>query len=139
MFVSDSTEATYRFAQQMASGLRGGEIITLAGELGAGKTVFVKGLASGLGIEEDVLSPTFTVMNEYESGRLKLYHYDAYRLSGADEAYEAGLTEYFGSVDGVCVIEWAQNIADALSGLKKIAINIRYIDENTREIEVIDI
>lgn len=137
MYVSRSEKDTYEFARRLAQKLRGGEIITLAGELGAGKTVFVKGLCKGLNISQDVLSPTFTLMNEYE-GRLKLYHYDAYRLSGADEAYFAGITDYLGSKDGVCVIEWASNIADAFSGRKTIDVKIRYAGENTREIEISD-
>lgn len=138
MFVSHSRQETFAFAEKMAQSLQGGEIITLSGELGAGKTVFVKGLGYGLGVIEPILSPTFTIMNEYMSGRLKLYHYDAYRLSDADEAYEAGLTEFFGIRDGVCVVEWAENIADALRGMKKIAVTIGYAGENTREIEVVN-
>ena len=76
-------------------------------------------------------------MNEYR-GRLSLYHYDAYRLKGSDEAEAAGLTEYFGDSRGVCVIEWWRNIADALSSYKKIFIKIEQIDEETRTIEIVD-
>jgi tRNA threonylcarbamoyladenosine biosynthesis protein TsaE len=117
--------------------LVGGEVITLSGEMGVGKTVFAKGLADGLGVKEDVLSPTYTIMNEYESGRLKLYHYDAYRLTSGDEAVETGLADYFGEKDGVCLIEWAENVRSALpTGL--IKIEIKYTGENLREITVND-
>ena len=94
-FLSDGEETTLSFAEKFASSLKGGEIILLDGRLGAGKTVFVKGIAKGLDIDEEVTSPTFTLMNEYQ-GRLSLVHMDVYRLKSALEAYEAGLTEYFG-------------------------------------------
>lgn len=136
-FTSNNEQETFDFAKRYAETLKGGEIITLSGELGTGKTVFAKGLASGLGVEEDVVSPTFTIMNEYESGRLKLYHYDAYRLKSGDEAVETGLADYFGAPDGVCLIEWSENIASALPN-KRIRIEIKYTGEDSREIEVND-
>ena len=117
--------------------MHGGEIVTLSGDLGAGKTVFAKGIALGLGVTDPVVSPTFTLMNEYD-GRIKLYHYDAYRLHDAIEADAAGLTEYFGDAGGVCVIEWWQNIAEALCGYKKIRVEIRKTGEETRNIEIVD-
>ncbi len=134
---SHGEKDTYDAAKKFAAGLFGGEIITLSGELGAGKTVFVKGLCAALGVKDEVLSPTFTVMNDYNGKELKVYHYDAYRLSGGDEAYYAGLTDYFGAKDGVCVIEWAENIADALEGLETIKVEIRYTGETEREIEIL--
>ena len=134
---SHSEKDTYEFAKAFAKELGGGEVIELTGELGAGKTVFVKGLCDGLGVKEDVLSPTFTVMNDHKGEKLKVYHYDAYRLSSGEEAYFAGLTDYFGIKSGVCVIEWAENIADALEGLKTKKIEIRYSGENSREIEIL--
>lgn len=111
VFLSGSAEATEQFAQKFASSLRGGDVVLLEGEMGAGKTVFVKGLAKGLGIDDEVLSPTYAYMNEYGGGRL--YHYDCYRLSCGAQAEALGLTEYF-SGDGICVLEWAQNIAEVL-------------------------
>lgn len=134
---SSGEKDTFEAAKRFASGLRGGEIITLSGELGAGKTVFVKGLCSGLGVKDEVLSPTFTVMNDYKGSELNVYHYDAYRLSSGEEAYHAGLTDYFGERGGVCVVEWAENIADAFDGLETIKIEIRYTGENSREIEIL--
>lgn len=131
------TEAqTVAFAEKFADKLSGGEVILLRGELGAGKTAFVRGLAKGLGVTENVTSPTFSLMNTYK-GRLTLVHIDAYRLGSGKEAYEAGLTEYFYAPDTVCCIEWADNIADALTG-KNIAIDIKYLGETEREINVND-
>ena len=136
MIVSKSEQDTLYAGFELGKSLSGGEIITLSGDLGAGKTVFTKGIALALGITDTVVSPTFTLMNEY-GGKLTLYHYDCYRLNNDSEAYEAGLTEYFGSSEGVCVIEWWQNIKDALSAYKKINVNITAKDENTRIIEIV--
>ncbi len=109
-----------QYAENFASTLKGGEVILLDGEMGAGKTVFVKGLARGLGIEDEVTSPTYAYMNEYGDGRL--YHYDCYRLSSGAQAEAMGLTEYFGGA-GICVLEWAENIADVLpAGCIRITI-----------------
>lgn len=137
VYVSHNERETLEIGKTTGESLVGGEIITLSGDLGAGKTVFAKGIALGLGINDTIVSPTFTLMNEYR-GRLSLYHYDAYRLKGSDEAEAAGLTEYFGDSRGVCVIEWWRNIADALSSYKKIFIKIEQIDEETRTIEIVD-
>lgn len=135
--ISENEQHTYELARELANKLDGGEIITLDGELGAGKTVFVKGLASGLGIDPElVTSPTFALMNDYE-GRLTLYHIDAYRLGSGIEAYEAGLTEFFGEKGSVCCIEWAENIKDALIG-KIISVKIEYTENDSREIEIND-
>lgn len=135
---SHSEKDTYEFAEKFALTLSGGEIIELSGELGAGKTVFVKGLCKGLGVSDEVLSPTFTVMNDYRGSGLDVYHYDAYRLSSGEEAYYSGLTDYFGLKSGVCVIEWAENIADALKDFETIKIEIRYTGEDSREIHIHD-
>lgn len=100
-----------QYAQNFASSLKGGDVILLEGEMGAGKTVFVKGLAKGLGITDEVLSPTYAYMNEYGDG--KLYHYDCYRLTSGAQAEALGLTEYFYG-NGICVLEWAKNISKVL-------------------------
>jgi hydrolase, P-loop family len=130
--ISHSEAETLGFASEFAATLSGGEVIVLSGQLGAGKTVFVKGLAAGLGVSEEVTSPTFTLMNEYD-GRLKLYHFDVYRLKSGPEAYEAGLTDYFGEKGSVSCVEWADNIADALPR-KTIKITINYLGDGIREI-----
>lgn len=118
-----------QYAQNFASSLKGGDVILLEGEMGAGKTVFVKGLAKGLGITDEVLSPTYAYMNDYDG---KLYHYDCYRLSGGVQAEALGLTDYFYG-GGVCLIEWAENIADVLPENCKI-VNIKKLGEGEREI-----
>lgn len=132
---SKSERQTYKIAKRFASSLCGGEIILLDGELGAGKTVFVKGLAAGLGIRDEVTSPTFALMNAYEGESLNLYHFDVYRLKSGTEAYEAGLTEYFGQKDGVCCVEWADNISEVIAG-EIIRVGIAYDGEKTREITI---
>lgn len=138
VFVSESEKDTLDIAARFAQSLSGGEVVALNGELGAGKTVFVKGLCRALGVGDEVLSPTFTLMREYSGASLFVRHYDAYRLSGGEEAYMCGLADFFGDKSGVCVIEWAEKIEDAFRGLKPIRINIRRTGENAREIEVID-
>lgn len=89
-----------------------GQIICLDGDLGTGKTVFTKGFAKGLGIEEHITSPTFTIVNEYE-GHIPLYHFDVYRIGDPDEMFDIGYEEYFFG-DGVCLVEWADNISELI-------------------------
>lgn len=110
VFISRSAEQTVDFAREYASSLKGGDVVLLNGEMGAGKTVFAKGVALGLGIDDEILSPTYAYMNDYGG---KLYHYDCYRLSSGAQAEGLGLVDYFYG-DGVCLVEWAQNIADVL-------------------------
>lgn len=129
---TSSREETIAFAKNYAKSLQSGDILLLSGDLGAGKTTFVQGLASGLGITEEITSPTYAYMNNYND---KLYHFDCYRIQNAMEAEVLGLTDYF-DLDGICVIEWAENILDILPAeCKKIIL--KKIDENTREIEVL--
>ena len=107
LIISASADETVALGLAVAATLRRGDVLALCGELGAGKTHFVKGLAAGLGTPSSVTSPTFTLIHEYPGGRLPLYHFDFYRLDDADEALRIGLDEYlFG--DGACVIEWAE-------------------------------
>ncbi|MBR0365800.1 MAG: tRNA (adenosine(37)-N6)-threonylcarbamoyltransferase complex ATPase subunit type 1 TsaE [Clostridia bacterium] len=110
VYESYSYEDTMRIASEFAKTLRGGEFIAMYGDLGAGKTAFVQGLAKALGITQHVTSPTFTIVNEYE-GRLPLYHFDVYRIADPDEMYEIGFEEYVYS-GGVCVVEWAELIEE---------------------------
>lgn len=107
-----SPEQTMALGRQLAPGLQAQDVILLDGDLGAGKTTFTKGLAAGLGIKRNVKSPTFTIIREYQGGRLPLYHMDVYRLEDGS-GDELGLEEYFNG-DGVNVIEWSQFIADEL-------------------------
>jgi tRNA threonylcarbamoyladenosine biosynthesis protein TsaE len=118
-------------ARQLAATLSAGDVLLLSGELGAGKTAFVRGLAVGLGIgEEDVSSPTFTLVHEYRGGRLTLYHVDLYRLDRA-ATDDLGLDE-MGVADGVLAIEWPDRLTHTLPGARTIAIEI--VDEATRRI-----
>ena len=103
---SHNPEQTFEFARILAESLKAGDVLALTGDLGAGKTHFVKGLAAGLGHRDEVTSPTFTLLHEYTGGRLPLYHFDFYRLESADEALRIGLDEYLCG-DGVVAIEWA--------------------------------
>ena len=110
-FISKNYEDTFNFAKEFAKKLKKGDILTLDGDLGAGKTAFVSGLAKGLDISEIVQSPTFTIVNEYKSGKIPLYHFDVYRIMSVDEMYDIGFDEYlFG--DGICAVEWADNIRE---------------------------
>lgn len=136
-YYSDSEEYTRALAGNYAKTVKGGEIISLSGDLGAGKTIFAKGFATGLGINEEITSPTFTVMNEYVGKNLNLYHYDAYRLKSGREAYEAGLCDYLGDKNSVCLIEWADNMKSALPE-NIVKIEIIYISETEREIKIYD-
>lgn len=133
-----SADQMLGFASDFARSLHGGEVIALRGELGAGKTVFVKGLARGLGIAENVTSPTFTLMEMHNGRKLTLCHYDAYRLGNFAEAEEAGLTEYFGRPDCVCAVEWADNLGEEFSRLTTFTVEITITGENEREINVFD-
>jgi tRNA threonylcarbamoyladenosine biosynthesis protein TsaE len=104
--ISHSPAETFAHGRALGATLRAGDVIALHGELGAGKTLFVKGIAAGLGCEGDVTSPTFTLVHEYTGGRLPLFHFDFYRLESEDETLRLGLDDYLGA-GGVIVIEWA--------------------------------
>lgn len=112
-YVSNSPEETEDLGAALAERLRPGSVVAFAGDLGAGKTAFVRGMARGLGIRERVTSPTFTIVNEYESGRLPLFHFDMYRLSSEDELFDIGWEDYLGR-EGVCAVEWSENVSGAL-------------------------
>ncbi|NLT47249.1 MAG: tRNA (adenosine(37)-N6)-threonylcarbamoyltransferase complex ATPase subunit type 1 TsaE [Clostridiales bacterium] len=121
---------------QLADKLGPGSVIALTGNLGAGKTTFTKAVAKGLGITDLIVSPTFTIIQEYRSGRLPLYHFDVYRIEDEDELFELGYEEYIYG-EGVCVIEWADRIADFLPD-HTIHIHIAYGDGENERIFQID-
>lgn len=127
--ITKSREETIKFAEEYGKTLRGGDVLLLDGEMGAGKTVFTKGIALALGINAEITSPTYAYLNDYDG---KLYHYDCYRLSSGEDAEALGLTEYFYG-NGVCVVEWSENIADVLPDNCK-RVKIKKIDLNTRKI-----
>lgn len=129
-YLSSSLRDTKTLAEKIARTLRGGEVIVLSGELGAGKTAFTKALAAALGVKETVLSPTFTMVKEYKGENLGLYHFDLYRIEDAAELEELGLDEYFSS-DAVTVIEWNKLDFSDFPG-KVIEISIDYISPESR-------
>lgn len=112
-FITNSEEETERLGARLAVKLEPGAVIAFTGDLGAGKTAFTRGLARGLGIPDRVTSPTFTIVNEYEGGRLPLFHFDMYRLGSADELFDIGWEDYLAR-KGVCAVEWSENVSDAL-------------------------
>ena len=111
-YVSNSCEQTEKIAYDFSKQLKSGDVVCMYGDMGVGKTAFVHGLAKGLGINEPITSPTFTIVNEYY-GKFTLYHFDVYRIDDPDEMYEIGYDEYIDG-DGICVIEWPQLIDDIL-------------------------
>ena len=111
--ISTSVEMTEKLGEAIGAVVASGDVITLDGDLGAGKTAFTRGLARGMGLGSRVTSPTFTIVQEYETGRLPLYHFDVYRVNDEDELFEIGLEDYFHK-GGVCLIEWADLIEDLL-------------------------
>lgn len=131
---STNVERTHALGAQLGRVVRSGDVVALQGDLGAGKTNFVQGLAQGLGITEDVSSPTFILANEYLGGRLPLYHIDAYRVENAAEAEGFGLDDYL-TGDGVTVVEWAERVRAALPH-DLLWIEMEYRDETTRALTV---
>src|SRR5580704_1784787 len=128
-------EETLGFGERLACELQPGDVIALSGDLGAGKTALVKGIARGLGITQDVTSPTFTLVHEYIGGRLPLFHIDLYRLSNVEQALAIGIEDYL-SGTGVTTIEWAEK-AESLLPPDAARIHITSLSENTRRIEVV--
>ena len=112
-FVTHSREETEALGARLASALTKGAVVAFTGDLGAGKTAFVSAMARALGVEERVTSPTFTIVNEYEGGRLPLFHFDMYRLDSADELFHIGWEDYLAR-GGVCAVEWSENVEEAI-------------------------
>ena len=111
--ITNSPAETEDAGASLAARLEPGSVIAFTGDLGAGKTAFTRGLARGLGVTERVTSPTFTIVNEYEGGRLPLFHFDMYRLGSSDELFDIGWEDYLRR-GGICAVEWSENIEDAL-------------------------
>ena len=110
-----SADETQALGKKLAESLRPGDVIAYFGDLGAGKTAFTRGIAEGLGVSEQVTSPTYTIVNEYLSGRLPLFHFDMYRLGSSDELFDIGWEDYLAR-GGVCAVEWSERAEDAFDG-----------------------
>ena len=130
-----SADETQALGQKLASRLAPGDVIAYFGDLGAGKTAFTRGLAQGLGITDPVTSPTYTIVNEYLSGRIPLFHFDMYRLSSSDELFDIGWEDYL-SRGGVCAVEWSENVEDALQDAIRVTIEKDADEPVTRHITI---
>ena len=134
-FITNSPEETEALGARLARALEPGAVVAFTGDLGAGKTAFVRGLARGLGIRDRVTSPTFTIVNEYEGGRLPLFHFDLYRLGSADELFDIGWEDYLAR-GGVCAVEWSERMEELLEpGTIRVDLR-RGEDEDRRVITV---
>lgn len=124
-----SEQETYDFAYSLAKEALPGQVYCLNGDLGVGKTVFARGFGAGLGIDEPIVSPTFTILKEYDEGRLPLYHFDVYRIGSSDEMEEVGYFDKLDRADGVCLIEWSVLIEDVIP---EDAINVEIKKDNSK-------
>lgn len=133
-FLSNSPEYTEKLAEALSQVLTGGDVVAYRGGLGMGKTCFTRGLAKGLGFNGSVTSPTFALINEYIGGRLPLYHFDMYRITGWDDLYSTGFFDYIED-GGVIAAEWSENIENALPE-NTIFVSFERIDDNHRKITI---
>lgn len=130
-FISHSEQETLNFANILASKLHIGDLVVLSGNLGSGKTKFTEGILSYFGLKDEISSPTFTIVNEYQSNTTTIYHFDVYRLSSSDEFYAIGGDQYF--ENGICIMEWGEMIQDALPpNYIQISFSRDLEDENKR-------
>ena len=132
-FISKSEHDTEELGRRFASGLPGGTVVAMYGDLGAGKTAFVRGMARGMGLDCRVSSPTFTIVNEY-LGKRELIHFDMYRLSSADELFDIGWEDYLAR-GAVCVVEWSEKVQDAFFG-DEIIVRIDKLSDSERRISI---
>ena len=132
-FITNSPEETEKVAEALGRCLSAGTVLAYIGDLGAGKTAFTRGLARGLGCTDMVTSPTYTIVNEYISGRLPLFHFDMYRLRSSDDLFDIGWEDYL-ERGGVCAVEWSENVADAMEDA--IAVRIEKLGGDQRRITI---
>lgn len=130
-FLTNSPEETEALGAALGRVLEPGAVVAYRGDLGAGKTAFTRGLARGLGCREPVTSPTYTIVNEYLSGRMPLFHFDMYRLRSADDLFDIGWEDYLDR-GGVCAVEWSENVEEVMDGA--ITVSIEKTGENSRRI-----
>ena len=132
-YVTHGPEETEALGMRLAERLAPGDVIAYYGDLGAGKTAFTRGLAQGLGITESVTSPTYTIVNEYLSGKMPLFHFDMYRLASSDDLFDIGWEDYL-ERGGICAVEWSENVADAMEDA--LFITIEKTGEESRRITI---
>jgi len=132
-YTTHSESETEALGESLAQKLRAGDVVALYGDLGAGKTAFVRGMARGLNSPMRVTSPTFTIVNEYE-GSIPLFHFDMYRLGGPDELFGIGWDDYLAR-GGICVVEWSENVEDIFDGTE-YSVTIEKLSEDDRKITV---
>ena len=132
-FITNSPKETEKIGAALGKEITPGTVLAYRGDLGAGKTAFTRGLARGLGCTDSVTSPTYTLVNEYLSGRIPLFHFDMYRLRSSDDLWDIGWEDYL-ERGGVCSVEWSENVADAMEDA--LVITIEKIGENTRRITI---
>ncbi len=133
-YTTHSEKETEELGAKFAENLPAGAVIALYGDLGCGKTAFVRGMARGMGLDAVVSSPTFTIVNEYDNGARPLFHFDMYRLASADELFDIGWEDYLGR-GGVCAVEWSENVPGAFEG-DEIVIRFEKTGDNDREITI---
>ena len=134
--LSHSPAETEAIGARLAESLEPGAVVAFTGDLGAGKTAFVRGLARGLGVQDRVTSPTFTVVNEYEGGRLPLFHFDLYRLGSADELFDIGWEDYLAR-GGVCAVEWSERMEELLEP-GTIRVDLRRGEDESRRVITVE-
>ena len=132
-FITNSPEETEAVGTALGKQLKPGTVIAYRGDLGAGKTAFTRGVACGLGAKESVTSPTYTIVNEYLSGKYPLFHFDMYRLASSDDLFDIGWEDYL-ERGGVCAVEWSENVEDAMEDA--IIVTIEKLGEDARKITI---
>ena len=132
-FLTNSPEETEAIGKRLGEMLTPGAVIAYQGDLGAGKTAFTRGVALGLGAKEPVTSPTYTIVNEYLSGKYPLFHFDMYRLASSDDLFDIGWEDYL-ERGGICAVEWSENVADAMENA--ILVTIEKLGEDSRRITI---
>ena len=132
-YITNSPAETEAIGTALGKILKPGTVIAYQGDLGAGKTAFTRGLAKGLGADDMVTSPTYTIVNEYLGGRCPLFHFDMYRLASSDDLWDIGWDDYLDR-NGVCAVEWSENVADAMED--PIVITIEKLGEESRRITI---
>ena len=122
-YTTNTVAETEALGAKLAKTLRPGDVVAFFGDLGAGKTAFVRGMAAGLGVREPVTSPTYTIVNEYLSGSMPLFHFDLYRLSGPDDLFDIGWEDYL-ERGGLCAVEWSERVQEALEDAVRVTIRM---------------